>query len=81
MDALTAWDWPGNVRELENFVERSVILTNSSALAAPLSELQRVSAERAHGETLAASERQLILNALRESRGKISGERGARRHG
>jgi PAS domain S-box-containing protein len=77
MEALTAWDWPGNVRELENFIERSVILTNSSVLAAPLSELQRVSVERAKDETLAASERQLILNALRESRGKISGERGA----
>jgi PAS domain S-box-containing protein len=40
MDALTAWEWPGNVRELENFIERSVILTEGSVLMAPLSELQ-----------------------------------------
>ncbi len=32
--------WPGNVRELENFVERSVILTQGSVLVVSLSELQ-----------------------------------------
>src|SRR5690348_1068454 len=42
MKALTAWEWPGNVRELENFVERAVILTRGSALAAPLAELRKL---------------------------------------
>ena len=32
MDALVQWHWPGNVRELENFIERSVILTEGTAL-------------------------------------------------
>lgn len=41
MDALMQWDWPGNVRELENFVERSVILTQGSVLQSPLGELRR----------------------------------------
>ncbi|HZN44267.1 MAG TPA: hypothetical protein VFB56_03005 [Nitrospiraceae bacterium] len=27
MNALQTYAWPGNVRELENFMERSVILT------------------------------------------------------
>src|SRR5208282_4800122 len=27
MNAFVNWHWPGNVRELENFIERSVILT------------------------------------------------------
>jgi len=76
MDSLKAWDWPGNVRELENFIERSVILTNGSVLAAPLSELQ-INRHSHHTETLAAAEREVILRALRESRGKIAGERGA----
>ena len=32
VDALMGWEWPGNVRELENFIERSVILTQGSVL-------------------------------------------------
>jgi formate hydrogenlyase transcriptional activator len=77
MDALVAWSWPGNVRELENFIERSLILTSGSVLHAPLSELQSAAADSAHEQTLEAAERRHILNALRESRGQISGPRGA----
>src|SRR5271163_4877299 len=40
MNALTSWHWPGNVRELENFIERSVILSDGTALRAPLAEFQ-----------------------------------------
>jgi PAS domain S-box-containing protein len=77
MAALTAWDWPGNVRELENFIERSIILTNGSVLAAPLGELQaRLSTQEQSG-TLEAAERKHILEALRQSKGRISGEDGA----
>ena len=39
MDGLMGWVWPGNVRELENFIERSVILTQGSVLVSPLGEL------------------------------------------
>jgi formate hydrogenlyase transcriptional activator len=39
MNALVSWGWPGNVRELENFVERSVILSQGSVLNAPVAEL------------------------------------------
>jgi len=77
MDALVGWNWPGNIRELENFVERSVILSHGSVLAAPLSELQPAITEPAKDETLLAAERQHILNALRESHGQISGPHGA----
>ena len=78
MDALIGWDWPGNVRELENFVERSVILTQGSVLAAPLSELQPITAEeKIVDESLEAAERKYILRALRESHGQIGGPRGA----
>ena len=44
MDALTGWEWPGNVRELENFIERSVILTQGSVLVSPFRELKPMSA-------------------------------------
>jgi PAS domain S-box-containing protein len=77
MDALVGWSWPGNVRELENFLERSLILSTGSVLTAPLSELQHANRDQAHEQTLEAAERRHILNALRESRGKISGPRGA----
>lgn len=80
MDALMAWQWPGNVRELENFIERSVILTQGSVLVAPLSEMQpasAVAAAKTTDETLETTEREHILQALRESGGKIGGVRGA----
>ena len=77
MDALAGSDWPGNVRELENFIERSVILTNGSVLTAALTELRPAVEEFAEDDTLKAKEREYILRALRESRGQISGPRGA----
>jgi PAS domain S-box-containing protein len=78
MDALLEWEWPGNVRELENFVERSVILTQGSVLVSPLSELQATSTgQKDADETLEAAEREHILRALRESHGQIGGLRGA----
>jgi PAS domain S-box-containing protein len=77
MDTLIGWSWPGNVRELENFLERSLILTTGSVLAAPLGELQLAAAVHAKEETLEAAERRHILTALRETRGQISGPRGA----
>jgi formate hydrogenlyase transcriptional activator len=77
MDAFIAWSWPGNVRELENFLERSLILTSGSVLTAPLSELQLPLGPTGKEDTLAAAERRHILKALRETRGQISGPRGA----
>jgi len=77
MAVLTAWDWPGNVRELENFIERSIILTNGSVLAAPLAELQARLSTQDQAGTLEAAERKHILEALRQSKGRISGEDGA----
>jgi len=59
MKALTAWEWPGNVRELENFVERAVILTRGSSLAAPLAERpgrRAAVAEAAFGRAEAAGD-------------------------
>jgi formate hydrogenlyase transcriptional activator len=78
MEALVNWNWPGNVRELENFIERSVILTEGKALRAPLAELQaETSSPEEH--SLEGTEREHIIRMLRECEGKISGPSGAAR--
>ncbi|PYX34869.1 MAG: hypothetical protein DMG80_00815 [Acidobacteria bacterium] len=76
MEMLELWDWPGNIRELENFVERSVILTQGSVLQSPLKELESAS-ERGTGDTLEAIEREHIASALQQSHGQLSGVNGA----
>jgi formate hydrogenlyase transcriptional activator len=77
--ALRRWNWPGNVRELENFIERSVILTEGTVLRAPLAELRALVGEEDAGpdSTLHAAEREHIVRVLREAGGVISGPRGA----
>src|SRR5580698_4353239 len=41
MSAFTSYEWPGNVRELQNFVERSVILSDGTVLCPPLADLKQ----------------------------------------
>jgi formate hydrogenlyase transcriptional activator len=74
--AFQSWVWPGNVRELENFIERSVILTQGTTLSVPLAELQ---AEQnvPHDTTLQSLERTHIVRVLRETGGVIAGMHGA----
>jgi formate hydrogenlyase transcriptional activator len=77
MDALIKWHWPGNTRELENFIERSVILTEGTALRAPLAVLQANPNSGSAENSLEGAERELIIRVLRETDGLISGPRGA----
>jgi formate hydrogenlyase transcriptional activator len=78
--AFDEYAWPGNVRELENIVERAVILSRNGTLrwerdahvalvpAAPATSLT---------SDLEARERATIEEALRASRGRVAGKRGA----
>ena len=78
MDTLVRYHWPGNVRELENFIERSVILSQGTTLQVPLAELKVSAGHGAqHILTLQDAERDHILRALRESKWIIGGESGA----
>jgi formate hydrogenlyase transcriptional activator len=78
MNALVSWEWPGNVRELENFIERSVILSEGPALRAPLAELGPVQGPSSTVEaTLEKVEREHIIRILRETGGVVAGPRGA----
>jgi formate hydrogenlyase transcriptional activator len=78
MIGLIRWHWPGNVRELENFIERSVILSDSRALRVPLPELvMKGSRVEMPDQTLDNAEREHIIRALRETGGVLSGPTGA----
>ncbi len=77
MNALMNWHWPGNVRELENFIERSVILSDSTALHAPLAELIEANRGNSSDYTLENAEREHIIRVLRETGGVIGGPEGA----
>ena len=82
MNALSEYHWPGNVRELENFVERSVILSDDSVLRPPLVELTQqknlsTTFSESNPTTLREAEREHILRALKEARWVVGGPQGA----
>jgi len=79
MEALVSADWPGNIRELENFIERSVILTQGDELNVPRTELRKSGGRSviSIGTTFEQAERQAILDALKSASGKIAGQGGA----
>jgi len=79
VEAMMQWSWPGNIRELENFIERSVILSEGNRLSPPLGEL-RAGISRppsAPDGTLRDKEREHIVEILRQTRGALSGPGGA----
>ena len=76
IDMLMAYHWPGNVRELENCVERAVILSNDDVIHGyhlpPTLQTAEASGTGLRGslpETLEKIERELIIDALKTSRG------------
>jgi formate hydrogenlyase transcriptional activator len=77
MKKLAAWHWPGNIRELENFIERSVILTNGSALQVPIGELGSNRKPTVLSGTRQADEREGILRILKDTDGRVAGPQGA----
>ena len=80
MDALQAYLWPGNVRELENIIERAVIMTRSSTLQIDESivrALESGNPEATVSITLEETQRNHILNTLKETNWRIEGKLGA----
>jgi DNA-binding NtrC family response regulator len=77
MERLMAYTWPGNVRELRNCLERAAIMAESDSIqVADLPLALRLPAEtpsttdgRGLDERIGALERQLIIDALRETGG------------
>jgi len=78
MSAFTSYQWPGNVRELQNFIERSVILSDGTVLCPPLAELrQSTGAELPAATTMQDAERDHILKILERTRWVVAGPSGA----
>jgi len=91
MDALCRYHWPGNIRELQNVIERAVIVSAGPALSVDVADLKFPKA--GHPEEggapppsktssklysiLEETERQQILQALRQSNWVVAGPNGA----
>ncbi len=77
IDMLVAYHWPGNVRELENVVERAVLVATGDSIeghdlppSLQMKELTAAGVRKDGFESLvAAYERELIIDALKDSRG------------
>lgn len=86
---LQTYDWPGNVRELQNVIERAAIRSRNSRLDLALRPNGQGSGRSPRNTELTAAsapgslhdlkqhERDLILDALSKTRGKIYGSDGA----
>ena len=76
-----SYSWPGNVRELQNVIERAVIVCDSETLRVDGSWFTRTApiskANRPFSADLATREKAMIENALRETKGFVSGPGGA----
>ncbi len=80
IEHLMSYHWPGNVRELENCIERAVLLAQGDTIEAihlpPTLQMKNKNEARVHRGKLeilvGTYERDLIIDALKDSRGNIS---------
>jgi formate hydrogenlyase transcriptional activator len=79
MEILTSYHWPGNIRELQNFIERSVLVTQGPMLSPRISELKHLmhAAVSAPSQTLSDAERAHIVGILKETNWVVGGRNGA----
>jgi formate hydrogenlyase transcriptional activator len=81
MQLLQNYAWPGNVRELQNVVERAVIVADGEIFHVDASWFTRPAppsrASASFSADLAEREKGMIEEALRHTKGLISGPAGA----
>jgi PAS domain S-box-containing protein len=84
LELLQSYPWPGNIRELQNVIERSVILCETEIFSIDESWLPQQPLLTAEPNPqvelprrLLAQEKEMIEAALKESRGRIFGPKGA----
>jgi Nif-specific regulatory protein len=83
IDMLMAYHWPGNVRELENCIERAVLLSDDDVIHGhhlpPTLQTAEASGTVPRGTlqaTLERVERELLVEALKSSRGNMAAAAG-----
>jgi Nif-specific regulatory protein len=75
---IASYDWPGNIRELSNAIERAVVLGSSDVILPedlPESVLESHGADTApegFHALVAASKREIIVDALERHRGNVA---------
>ena len=83
MNLFLSYAWPGNIRELRNVIERSIIVCDTEQFSVDQSWLSRPplptrpTGKHELRHRLADQEREVIEEALTESRGRIFGPTGA----
>jgi formate hydrogenlyase transcriptional activator len=83
LQLFQSYPWPGNIRELQNVIERSVIVSETENFSVDERWLSHQSRDRRSAgklylsQKVAATEKEIIEEALRESQGRIFGPLGA----
>ncbi len=84
LELLQSYPWPGNIRELQNVIERSVILCETDIFSIDENWLPQPQALTPESKQqvelprrLLVQEKNMIEAALKETRGRVSGPKGA----
>jgi len=90
MGAMSRYHWPGNIRELQNVIERAVIVSSGPVLSVDVSDLKfpkagppaekPASSKSPNGalhDVLEETERQQILQTLKQCNWVVAGPNGA----